>query len=123
MESQCVMKMIISHLISIPEPEITVGHWPFPTNIAISGEQNLIARTNLMYISYGEAIIMFLLLINGRPISNPYFKLCTHSDTPWLPYVVATTEKCKLTFPSRKLQNLHHLVYHQYSIDTLSISA
>ena len=38
---------------------------------------------------------------------------------PWLPCVVATTEKCTLTFPSRKLHNLHHLVYHQYSTDTL----
>ena len=50
----------------------------FLTKIAISAEQNLIARTNLLYISYGEAIIMFLLLINGQPISNPYFKLCIH---------------------------------------------
>ena len=61
------------------ELEITVGHWPFPTNIAILAEQNLIARTNLLYISYGKAIIMFLLLINGRPISNPYFKLCKYN--------------------------------------------
>ena len=38
-------------------------------------KQNLIARTNLLYISCGEAIIMFLVLINGRSISNPYFKL------------------------------------------------
>ena len=50
-----------------------IGH--FSTNIAILAEQNLIARTNLLYISYGEAIIMFLLLINGQPISNPHFKL------------------------------------------------
>ena len=45
--------------------------------------------------------------------------ISTHSDTPWLPCVVATTEKCKLTFPSKELQNLHHLLYHQYSTDTL----
>ena len=53
---------------------MAIGH--FLTNITILAEQNLIAKTNLLYISYGEAIIMFLLLINGRPISNPYFKLC-----------------------------------------------
>ena len=45
--------------------------------------------------------------------------ISTHSDTPWLPCVVATTEKCKLTFPNKELQNLHHLLYHQYSTDTL----
>ena len=45
------------------------------------------SRTNLLYISYGEVIIMFLLLINSRPISNPYFKLCDiYSSFKFLPY-------------------------------------
>ena len=43
----------------------------------------------------------------------------THSDTPWLPCVIAAEQDCKCTFPSKELQSLHHLLYHQYSSDTL----
>ena len=70
-----LFSLFIWHLLST-ELKITVGHWPFSSNIAISAEQNLNVWTNLLYISYEEATIMFLLLINCRPISNPYFKLC-----------------------------------------------
>ena len=45
--------------------------------------------------------------------------IITHADTPWLPCVVAIKEKCNLTFPNKELQSLHHLLYHQYSTDTL----
>ena len=45
--------------------------------------------------------------------------MSTHSDTPWLPCVVAAEQDCKCTFPSKELQSLHHLLYHQHSSDTL----
>lgn len=39
-------------------------------------EQKWYARTSLLYISNGESQDMFLLLKNGQPIGNPYFKHC-----------------------------------------------
>ena len=67
-------KDFIKYIIS--EPEIAVGHWPFSDQFQDLAEQKWFARTNLLYISSGEVINIFLLLVNGRPISNPYFKLC-----------------------------------------------
>ena len=67
-------KDFIKYIIS--EPEIAVGHWPFSDQFQDLAEQKWFARTNLLYISSGEVINIFLLLVNGWPISNPYFKLC-----------------------------------------------
>ena len=36
--------------------------------------------TYLLYIFNWEANKMFLLIINGRPTSNPYFKLCNNRN-------------------------------------------
>ena len=55
MHAAGVAKCMLS-MVAIIELEITVGHWPFPTNFTIMAEQSLIARTNLLYISNGEAI-------------------------------------------------------------------
>ena len=60
------------------ELEITVGHQPFSDQFQDLAEQIQFARTNLLHIFNGKAKIvykMFLLLLNGQLISNPYFKL------------------------------------------------
>ena len=62
--------------ILMAESEIAVGH--FLTNFRISLRQKLFFGTNLLYISSGEVINI---LVNGRPISNPYFKHCNGIST------------------------------------------
>ena len=51
--------------------------WP----ISGFGLVNLICQENLLYISNGESNDNNLLLMNGQPISNPCFKLCTYIHT------------------------------------------
>ena len=56
------------------EPEIAVSNRPFSNQFQDLAEQKRFARTNLLYICNKEVIHIFLLLLNGRPNSNPYFK-------------------------------------------------
>ena len=63
------MQLTNAWVMESAEPEITVGH--FSTNFRDLAEQIQFARTNLLHIFSGEANNS----LNGRPISNPYFKL------------------------------------------------
>ena len=57
-----------------PELEITVGHRPFSKGLWLS-KSNLLGQFYYTF-SLGKPK-RFLLIMNGRSISNPYFTLCT----------------------------------------------